>query len=82
MTLPREVLIAIGQAVYAAGGGMDDANDLVAVWERLHADPGGRVQRMRYEARTAPCCCCDGGEAAGDGRCARCFGAVGTRERR
>jgi hypothetical protein len=50
MTLPREVLIAIGRAVEKQGGTLEDAEDLIEVWERLAADKYGRVDRLRAEA--------------------------------
>jgi hypothetical protein len=76
MTVPIEVLRAIGKAVRDAGGDMDDVDDLVAVWERLCDDRHGRVDRMRQEAQTVRCCCSSGGAAgaAGAGRCSRCWG--------
>lgn len=48
-SLPERVAISIAQAVEAQGGDMTDVEDLIEVWERLHADGGGRVDRMRYE---------------------------------
>jgi hypothetical protein len=78
--IPRKTLIAIARAVQEAGGDMSDVEDLVRTWERLHADPRGRVDRMRHEARTARCCCADGGaDETDDGRCGRCFGAFAGR---
>jgi hypothetical protein len=50
MSLPDEVIIAIANAVERQGGDMDDVDDLVGVWERLAADKGGRVDRLRAEA--------------------------------
>jgi hypothetical protein len=76
MTLPRDMLIAIGRAVHQAGGQMTDVDDLVAVWQRLAADRTGRVDRMRAEASDVDCGCADGGEARPDGRCNRCYGRV------
>lgn len=73
MTVPIEVLRAIGEAVRDAGGDMEDVDDLVDVWRRLCADRYGRVDRMRREARTVRCCCANGG-AARTGRCLRCWG--------
>jgi hypothetical protein len=49
VTLPSEILTAIGRAVEAQGGDLEDALDLAAVWERLASDPHGRVDRMRAE---------------------------------
>ena len=51
MTLPPEILTAIGRAVEAQGGDLDDALDLAAVWERLASDPHGRLDRLRAENR-------------------------------
>jgi hypothetical protein len=36
--------------VEAPGGDQADAEDLLDVWERVHGDKRGRVDRMRYEA--------------------------------
>ncbi len=56
---------------------MTDVEDLVRVWERLHADSRGRVDRMRHEARTVRCRCVDGGaEPVDDARCSRCWGVL------
>jgi hypothetical protein len=49
VSLPPEILTAIGRAVEAQGGDLDDALDLAAVWERLAADPHGRLERLRFE---------------------------------
>jgi hypothetical protein len=49
MTIPTSLLYAIGRAVEKAGGDADDVDDLVKVWERLHADAGGKLDRLRYE---------------------------------
>ena len=49
MSLPPEILTAIGRAVEKQGGDLDDALDLVAVWERLASDPHGRLDRLRAE---------------------------------
>ncbi len=49
MTLPRELLVAIASAVEAQGGDLADVEDLVSVWERLAADRGGRIDRLRLE---------------------------------
>ena len=51
MTLPRGVLSAIATAAEAQGGDADDVADLVAAWERLHGDQGGRVDRLRFGRR-------------------------------
>ena len=49
MTLPRSLIVAVAQAVEHEGGDMDDVRDLLGVWERLAADPQGRVDRLRAE---------------------------------
>jgi hypothetical protein len=51
VSLPPDVLEAIGCAVEKQGGDLDDALDLVAVWERLAADSHGRLDRLRAENR-------------------------------
>jgi hypothetical protein len=78
MTLPRKLLIKIATTVADHGGDIDDADDLVATWQRLDSDTRGRVDRMRHEARTAACCCAWPADPAEDGRCSRCYGAMGA----
>ena len=70
MSAPVAIVTAIGRAVEAQGGTLDDARHLLAEWERLTADKYGRVDRLHQEAASATCRCADGG--AGDGRCERC----------
>ena len=77
MTLSRSLLEAIARAVHRAGGDLDDARDLVAVWERVDRDLGPRVDRMRRAAATVTCRCVDGGdEPTADGQCSRCWGRL------
>lgn len=74
---PRELIDEIADAVRAAGGDRSDVIDLHQVWERMQADAGGRVERMRFEASHPRCACIDGGEPddADEGLCIRCYGA-------
>jgi hypothetical protein len=82
MTLAPEIIDAIGQAVEAQGGDLDDALDLAATWERLHAYQGGRADRLRYEAANPVCRCADGGKPEeGDQRCGRCCGYLTAQPR-
>jgi hypothetical protein len=37
MSIPRSTIIAIANAVERQGGDMEDVEDLIATWERLHA---------------------------------------------
>jgi hypothetical protein len=71
--LPEGVIVAVARAVEAAGGDMDDVDDLLAVWQRQAADKRGKVERMRYEAANPRCSCADGGVANGGDRCERCY---------
>lgn len=70
--IPESILRAIGEAVEKAGGDLDDALDLLAVWERLAADKRGRADRLRYEAANPTCRCADGGIPGSTDRCERC----------
>ncbi len=74
MTLPVEIIRRIAIAVEKQGGDMDDVDDLVEVWARLHVDPLARVDRLRYEAARPVCRCADGGKSAPEPRCQRCHG--------
>ena len=74
-----ELPVAIAEAVERQGGDMEDVRDLVAVWERVAADTGPRVEAMRREAANPRCSCEDGGEPASDGRCRRCHGVIRER---
>ena len=47
MTAPLE---GIARVVAEAGGGVDDARDLAAAWERMERDWAPRVDRMRAQA--------------------------------
>ena len=49
MTLPRSIVVAVAQAVEKEGGDLEDVRDLLEVWERLAADPHGRLDRLRAE---------------------------------
>ena len=51
MTLDATLIRAIAKAVEAQGGDYDDVQDLIQVWERLAADPHGRLDRLRAENR-------------------------------
>ena len=61
-------------AVERHGGDRADALDLARSWERLRADRGGRMDRLRFDAAHPRCCCVNGGEPGEDGRCSRCWG--------
>jgi hypothetical protein len=74
-------LAAIAAAVEREGGDADDVLDLVAVWERLHADWSPRVDAMLREAAGWSCRCETRCEATSDGRCVLCFGFVRERGR-
>lgn len=76
MSLPPKVLSAIGRAVEAQGGDLEDALDLAAVWERLAADRHGRLARLRYDAANPRCSCADSGVPDPEGRCERCHGTT------
>jgi hypothetical protein len=49
MTLPRSLITAVAEAAERQGGDLDDVRDLLDVWERLAADPHGRLDRLRGE---------------------------------
>lgn len=53
MALPRSIIIAVANAVEAQHGDLDDVRDLLQTWERLAADSGGRVDRLRAENEQA-----------------------------
>jgi hypothetical protein len=75
MTLPETLVRAIALAVQREGGDMDDVDDLIDAWTRLHTTTQPRVDAMRREARAAPCTRIDGEVAdRGDG-CRRCYGS-------
>jgi hypothetical protein len=88
VTLSDGHLRAIAGVVQDAGGDQDDAESLAAVWERLEADAGGRVARLRYEAANPSCCCTspalsdERGRRGRRGRIdpARCERCLGTSE--
>jgi hypothetical protein len=82
MSAPREILEAIGRAVEAQGGDLDDARHLLAEWERLAADRHGRLDRLRHEAAHPACACTDGGAPDDGGRCKRCHGLTGKQAAR
>jgi hypothetical protein len=73
VSLPPEILTAIGRAVERQGGDLDDALDLASVWERLAADPHGRLARLRHDAANPGCSCADGGSLDSAGHCERCY---------
>jgi hypothetical protein len=73
MTLARETLVAIGRAVEARGGTIEDAVALAEAWEDLLADRRGRVDRLRYEGQHPRCRCADRPDLV-EGRCPRCYG--------
>jgi len=73
-SIEETLLRAIADAVEAQGGDRDDAEDLLDVWECVHADTGPRVAAMRRDAANRDCRCADGGELDSDGGCARCCG--------
>jgi hypothetical protein len=72
-TLSRETLVAIGDAVEAAGGDIEDAVAVAEAWESLMADRRGRAARLAYEAQHPRCHCVDDPQLVG-GRCSRCYG--------
>jgi len=74
VSLPPEILTAIGRAVEKQGGDLDDALDLAAVWERLAEDKHGRLAQLRHEASNPRCSCADGGIVGRESRCERCHG--------
>jgi hypothetical protein len=50
VSLPPDIVTSIGRAVERAGGDLDDALDLVAVWARLSGDRCGHIDALRREA--------------------------------
>jgi hypothetical protein len=74
MTLPRSLVAAVARAVERQGGDLEDVRDLLEVWERLAADPHGRLDALRGEAANPRCSCADGGIPGKAGRCRRCYG--------
>ena len=82
MSAPAAIVTAIGRAVEAVGGDLDDARHLLAEWERLTADKRGRLNRLLYDAAHPACACADGGEADNTGHCSRCHGLIGRRATR
>lgn len=65
MTLARSLVVAVAQAVEREGGDVDDARDLLQVWERVNSHP--LADALRREVASRRCSCADGGEANGDG---------------
>ena len=53
MAPPRSLIVAVARAVERHGGDLEDVRDPRDVWERIEADPRGRVDRLRYEAANA-----------------------------
>lgn len=74
--LPPSLVAAIERVVEEAGGDRTDALDLAEVWVRILRDCERRAEGVRAAVRIRRCGCADGGEAGGDGRCERCYGAL------
>jgi hypothetical protein len=53
MALPRSIIVAVARAVEGQNGDLDDVRDLLETWERLAADPHGRLDRLRSENERA-----------------------------
>ena len=78
MKAPLSVILAIGRAVDQVGGDLEDAQDLIDVWERLAVTAQPKADAMRRQARNVKCCCADEPEPGADGRCPRCYGQPKT----
>src|SRR5947209_4790037 len=78
LMLSRGMRDAVAAAVRAAGGTVDDARDLSAVWERLERDSQCRAGRIRAAAASVACYCADGGQTNDEARCERCYGRIDT----